>query len=58
MPKRGTAVIIDDQYYYPTIKEAAMALGSKDSSLLCKALKTNKLYKGHKCEYANQQPSQ
>lgn len=56
-PKKGKGVLIDGKDYYPTIKEAAMALGSKDSSPLCKALKANKLYKGHRCEYANQQPS-
>lgn len=58
IPPKGKPVIIDDKYYYSTVKEAALALGSRDSSSLCKALKTNKLFKGHKCEYANQQPSQ
>lgn len=56
-PLKGKGVIIDGVNYYPTIKEAALALGAKDSSPLSKALKLNKLYKGHKCEYANQQPS-
>lgn len=58
LPKKGKGVLIDGKDYYPTIKEAAFALGAKDSSPLCKALKQNKLYKGHKCEYADQQPSQ
>ena len=57
-PSKGKPVIIDGKDYYSTVKEAALALGSKDSSLLCKALKTEVLYKGHKCEYVNQQPSQ
>ena len=57
LPKQGKGVIIDGTDYYPTVKEAALALGAKDSSPLCKALKQNKTYKGHKCEYANQQPS-
>lgn len=57
LPSRGKGVIIDNEKYYPTIKAAALALGSNDSSLLGKALKQNKLYKGHRCEYANQQPS-
>ena len=58
LPKVGKGVLIDGKDYYPTVKEAALALGAKDSSPLCKALKQNKLYKGHVCEYANQQPSQ
>lgn len=57
IPKKGKGVIIDDKDYYPTVKAAALALGSKDSSPLCKALKQNKMYKGHTCKYANQQPS-
>lgn len=58
LPKKGKGVLIDGKDYYPTVKEAAFALGSKDSSPLCKALKLKKLYKGHKCEYADQQPSE
>lgn len=58
LPPKGKGVIIDGKDYYPTIKEAALALGAKDSSPLCKALKNKKTYKGHICEYANQQPSQ
>lgn len=58
IPKLGKGVLIDGKDYYPTVKAAALALGSKDSSPLCKALKSNKIYKGHKCEYADQQPSE
>ena len=50
-------VLIDGQYF-PSLRAAADFLGVKDTSPLCKALKANKNYKGHKCEYANQQPSQ
>lgn len=57
LPKVGKSVIIDGKDYYNTVKEAALALGAKDSSPLCKALKAHKTYKGHTCEYANQQPS-
>ena len=57
IPNRGKGVIIDGKDYYPTVKAAAEALGSKDASPLCKALKLKKLYKGHICEYANQQPT-
>lgn len=49
-------VLIDGQYY-PSLRAACDFLGVKDTSPLCKALKANKPYKGHKCEYANQQPS-
>ena len=55
---RGKGVLIDGKDYYPTLKAAALALGCKDSSPLCKAIKANKPFKGHKCEYVNQQPSQ
>ena len=51
------AVLIDGQYF-PSLRAAAEFLGVKDSSPLCKALKNNKPYKGHICEYANQQPSE
>ena len=50
-------VLIDGQYF-SSLRAAADFLGVKDTSPLCKALKANKNYKGHKCEYANQQPSQ
>lgn len=49
-------VLIDGQFF-PSLRAAADFLGVKDSSPLCKALKAGKPYKGHICEYANQQPS-
>lgn len=49
-------VQIDDQIF-PSLRAAADFLGVKDTSPLCKALKANKTYKGHKCSYVNQQPS-
>ena len=62
-PKEGTkrvtcskGVIIDGKYF-PSLRAAADFLGVKDTSPLCKALKANKKYKNHICEYANQQPS-
>lgn len=58
LPSNCKGVIIDKINYYPSLKEAAKALGAKDSSPLCKALKTNHIYKNHLCEYADQQPSQ
>lgn len=51
------AILIDGRYF-PSLRAAGDFLGVKDTSPLCKALKTNKTYKGHKCEYANQQPSE
>ena len=50
-------VLIDGQYF-SSLRAAGDFLGVKDTSPLCKALKANKIYKGHKCEYANQQPSE
>lgn len=58
--KRNTsskAVLIDDKFF-PSLRAAADFLGVKDTSPLCKALKAEKQYKGHKCQYANQQPSE
>ena len=55
---KGKAVLIDGKDYYKTIKEAAQAIGVSNSGL-SQALRKGKEYcKGHKCEYANQQPSQ
>ena len=51
------AVLIDEQYF-ESLRAAADFLSVKDTSPLCKALKANKLYKGHICIYANQQPSE
>ena len=50
-------VIIDEEYFFNSIKEAASFIGCTHGAL-GKALKNNKLCKGHKCKYANQQPSQ
>lgn len=49
--------ILIDGKRFPSLRAGADALGVKDTSPLCKALKTNHKYKGHICEYANQQPS-
>lgn len=51
------AILIDGQLF-PSLRAAADFLGVRDTSPLCKALKSNKKYKGHTCEYANQQPSE
>ena len=51
------SVLIDGEYF-PSLRAAADFLGVKDTSPLCRALKQNRIYKGHKCEYANQQPSE
>lgn len=55
--KNKTAVLIDG-IYYSSIKEASLALGMNSSTYLAKCIREHKTYKGHKCEYANQQPSQ
>lgn len=49
--------VLIDEIYFPSLRAAADYLGVKDTSPLCKALKSNRTYKGHKCKYANQQPS-
>ena len=49
--------VLVDGKYFPSLRAAADFLGVKDTSPLCKALKANKKYKNHICEYANQQPS-
>ena len=54
--KQYQPVFIDEKLF-PTLKAAAAYLGVKDSSPLCRALKEGRPYKGHKCRYANQQPS-
>ena len=54
--KAGKAVIIDGEYY-SSIAEASRAICISASTLRT-ALRENKHeYKGHTCEYANQQPS-
>lgn len=50
--------VLIDGISFPSLRAAADYLGVKDTSPLCKALKANKKYKGHICEYANQQPSE
>ncbi len=50
------SVIIDDKHIFNSIKEAADFLQS-DKTALGKALRENRNFKGHKCKYANQQPS-
>lgn len=47
-----------DGIIYSSVKEAATALGCKDSSPLCKALKAGRQFKGHNVKYVNQQPNQ
>lgn len=54
--KKKQPVILDG-ILYESIKKAAEAVGG-NSSYLSKALKKNKPYKGLKCQYGNQQPSQ
>lgn len=55
--KNKVPVLIDG-IYYSSIKEASLALGMNSSTYLAKCIREHKTYKGHKCEYANQQPSQ
>ena len=54
--KKKKGILIDG-IYYSSIKEGALAIGSYPT-YLAKCLREHKNYKGHKCEYANQQPSQ
>lgn len=58
-PKKTTCskgILLNNQYF-PSLRAACDFLGVKDTSPLCRALKAGKSYKGYKCEYANQQPS-
>ena len=50
-------VIIDNKYEFKSISEAASFLNISPG-YLGNILKNHKQYKDHKCEYANQQPSQ
>ena len=51
-------VVIDKQYYFDSMTDALSITGGYLSGL-SKALRENKnIYRGHICEYANQQPSQ
>jgi hypothetical protein len=56
--KKGyfTKQVLVDDILFNSVKEASQYL-NVDPSILIKRMKTNKLYKGHKCQYANQQPS-
>ena len=56
-PEVGIAVLIDGQFF-PTIAKAAEYLDSSASYLSSILGKGKNTYKNHKCEYANQQPSQ
>jgi hypothetical protein len=55
--KTSSKAVLIDGIEYSSLREAANALGVKDTSPLCKALKANRPYKGHICKYVNQQPS-
>ena len=48
--------VIIDETYYPTVKSGAEVIGGNSSGLI-RAIKANRPYKGHTCNYANQQPS-
>lgn len=45
-----------DNMKYPSVKEAAKSLGVWSETII-RSIKANKLCKGHKCRYDNQQPS-
>lgn len=49
--------VIVDEIYYPSVKKGAEAIGAWPETLI-RAIKANRLCKGHTCSYANQQPSQ
>lgn len=51
------AVLLDG-IYFPSVRAACDSIHVKDTSPMVRALKQHKKYKGHICEYANQQPSQ
>lgn len=50
-------ILVDKELLFNSLREAANFFGVKDTSPLCRALKTNKPYHNHIVEYANQQPS-
>lgn len=52
------AIIIDEKFYFATIREAAEFLQCAPSNLGATLRKGKTTYKNHKCRYANQQPSQ
>lgn len=55
--KTCSKAISIDGIIFPSLRSAADFLQVKDTSPLCKALKQNRPYKGHICNYVNQQPS-
>lgn len=55
--KPGSKEVYVDDQIFPSIKAAADAFGFCPSSF-AKSLKKKDTYKGHKCGYVNQQPSQ
>lgn len=55
--KTNSKAVYLDGVLFNSIREVANYLGMKDSTPICRALKNNKLYKGHVLKYANQQPS-
>lgn len=48
--------VLIDGIWFKNVKSGANYIGACSESLI-RAIKKNKLCKGHKCEYANQQPS-
>lgn len=50
-------IIVDGEYYFNSVTEAAQYIGCVPSSV-SRALYKKTTIRGHKCEYANQQPSQ
>ena len=56
--KTDRAVIIDNQFYFNTITDAAAYLDCSASNLGASLRKGKTTYKDHKIGYANQQPSQ
>lgn len=58
LTKQCKPVIIDDELFFNTIADAAVYLETASSNLASALRQGKTLYKGHKCKYANQQPSQ
>lgn len=54
--KRNIRPVLIDGIYYESIASAAKAINS-NASALAKALREHRTFKGHTCEYGNQQPS-
>lgn len=53
----STRPVYIDNIYFESVKKASEYLGKKNSGQLIKHLKTDQIYLGHSCKYANQQPS-